>query len=532
MAPFHYRARDNKGTVVEGTMEADSRNAVVARLQQMGCYPISVDQHARKGRASAIAEMEKGASKASMTRLPSTAAKPRPKGAGEAVGGWFQSMMGGGGSTPSGSVAAKPKAPMMGRATTVTMNRPAMASSPGVAKLGPSLGGPAARTSTTMVRKPTPASSPSGATAAAPTIKAHHEASVSSGSMFSRGRVRTADLAAFNRQMADLLGSGIALVKALTIMAKQTPNERLRQIITQINTDVQGGATFADALGSHPSLFSKLYVAMVRSGEAGGNLDEVLQKLADYSESEEELKGRITSALAYPTVMIVAGTGAVIVMFVYVVPKIVGTFRELNQALPGPTLLLIAISDVFQNYWYIVLGLLAAAIVAAYNWVRTDVGRATWHRWQLRIPIFGDLVAKREVARFSRTLGSLLKNGVSILTALGITRDVLTNSIVKTEVDRVIEEITQGASIATPLRDSVIFPPVVVNMMSVGEETGQLEHVLLRISASFELEVDRRIKTLTSLIEPLIIVAIGCVVAFIVVAMLLPIFSLDPSGGM
>lgn len=529
MPPFQYRAKDNKGAIVEGSMEAESRNAVVARLQQMGCYPLSVDQGARKGRALAMAQAEKpGASKAGMTRTPSTSAKAPQGGAGDKGGSWFKSMLGGGQSR-----ATSP------RASTVAISRPAMASSPGVAKLNAGALGAAGngaatgpRASTTVVRKPSAPAS--GGATAAPTIRHNDPATHArgAGGFFSSGRIRTADLAAFNRQMADLLGSGIALVKALTIMAKQMPNERLREIINQINTDVQGGATFADALGSHPSLFSKLYVAMVRSGEAGGNLDEVLQKLADYSESEEELKGRITSALAYPSVMIIAGTGAVIVMFIYVVPKIVGTFRELNQALPGPTLALIAISDLFQNYWYIVLGVLAALIFSIYNWVRTDAGRALWHRWQLRIPIFGDLVAKREVARFSRTLGSLLKNGVSILTALGITRDVLTNTIVKSEVDRVIEEITQGASIATPLRDSVIFPPVVVNMMSVGEETGQLEHVLLRISASFELEVDRRIKTLTSLIEPLIIVAIGCVVAFIVIAMLLPIFSLDPSGSM
>jgi type II secretion system protein F len=346
-----------------------------------------------------------------------------------------------------------------------------------------------------------------------------------------RRRIKTADIATFNRQLADLLGAGIALVKALTILTRQTANESLRDVILEVNSDVQGGATFADALSRHPKNFSKLYVAMVRSGEAGGMLDEVLARLADFSEQEEALKGRIISALAYPAVMIVAGFGAVIVMFAYVVPKIVATFTQLNQTLPAITQLLISISSFVQNYWFFVIGALGAGGFAFWQFTRSERGLLLWHETQLKLPIFGSVIQKREVARFARTLGSLIKNGVPILTALGITREVVNNTLVRAEVEKITEELTQGASIAEPLKNSKVFPSVTVNMLAVGEETGQLPQVLLRISDSFEMEVDRQVKTLTSLIEPLIIVVMGLVVGFIVIAMLVPIFTLDPTAN-
>jgi type II secretory pathway component PulF len=346
-----------------------------------------------------------------------------------------------------------------------------------------------------------------------------------------RRGIKTADLATFNRQMADLLTAGVALVKALSILQKQTTNEMMRDVISDVNTEVQGGATFADALARHKTVFSNLYVAMVRSGEAGGMLPEVLERLADFSEAEEQLKGRIKSALAYPVVMVVAGSGAVFVMFSYVVPKIVSTFEELNQTLPAMTRFLIAISKFTESYWLFILVGLVALIAGLWQFLRTPDGQSIWHRTQLRLPILGDLVRKREVARFARTLGSLLKNGVPILTALNITREVANNTLVKYEIDEVKDEITQGAGLAQPLKNSLIFPPVTVNMMAVGEETGQLERVLLRISDSYEIEVDRKVKTLTALLEPLIICLMGLVVGFIVISMLLPIFYLDPTGG-
>jgi type II secretory pathway component PulF len=468
MPPFSYKAKDRKGATVQGTIDADGRAAVVARLQSMGYFPVSI-----------VAGNGSGSS------APAVASAPSVK-----------------------SHQHKSAATVNTATARVSVAMPRVAGMKGVT--------------------PPKAKAPDKP-------EAKKDAKGASQSFFAalsaRRGIRVGDVASFNRQMSDLLGAGVALVKALTILQKQTVNEQFRQIITDINGEVQGGATFADALSHHPKQFSKLYIAMVRSGEAGGNLDEVLKKLADYSEAEEELRGRVWSALAYPMVMIGACSVAVAVMFIYVIPKIVGTFRELDQTLPPITQLLIGISDFISSYWWLIFAAIIFGVGAFWQWTSTAKGRDAWDRWQLKIPIFGDLVAKREVARFSRTLGSLLKNGVSILVALNITKEVVSNSITRSEVDAVIEEITQGAGVAAPLKRSQIFPPVAVNMMAVGEETGQLDNVLLRISQSFEVEVDRRLKTITSLIEPAIIIVMAVIVGFIVIAMLLPIFSLDPSGG-
>lgn len=479
MATFTYKAKDKKGTPVEGTMEAEDRSAVTAKLRQMGCFPIAITEGGGGGGGDSTGN--------SLTRII-------PK-------------LGGGNKTAQRNSLSQTNV------SRTSIQRP----------------GGAATLSRPNIQRPVAAPSSKSKSSAPKTSrsKANSEIRLTS---FGKGKIKSAEISSFNRQLADLLGAGVPLVKSLNILQKQTDHPKLREVITQINSDVSGGTTFADALAEHPRLFSKLYVAMVRSGEAGGMLDDVLKRLADFSESEEQLRSKVMSALAYPVVMVIAGSAAVAVMFVYIIPKITGVFSELNQTLPAMTQLLITISDFCQQYWYIVIGILVGLIAASIQFVRTKEGRLFWHALQLRIPIFSDLVRKREVARFSRTLGSLLKNGVSILTALKITRDVLNNEHIKAEMESVIEGITQGEGMAEPLRDSNFFPAVTVNMMSVGEETGNLENVLLRISDSFELEVDRKVRTLTSLIEPLIIVAMGFVVGFIVIAMLLPIFSLNPGG--
>ncbi len=431
MPTFVYKAKDPQGALVEGTMDADGRNAVVSRLQQMQYFPVSIQVAGKKGAKS--------------------------------------------------------------------------------------------------VSKPTPARSKTKAVRKLPAAKAKTSAPAQGLSF--RKKVKVGDVANFNRQLADLIGAGIPLVKAMAILKKQTSNEQLQEVIRSILDDVQGGTTFAEALAKHPAVFSKLYVAMVRSGEAGGMLDEVLNRLADFSEQEELLRSRVKSALAYPVVMVLAGSGAVAVMFAYVIPKITGTYAQLGQSLPAITQILITMSNWFQHNWYIALGVLVAAAIGFERFTKTDEGKALWHRLQLKLPLIGQIVQKREVARFARTLGSLLRNGVSILSALEIVREVLDNSVFRGEVSRIIEEITQGSSVARPLTDNNVFPMVAVNMIAIGEETGRLPEVLLRISESYETQVDRAVKTITSLIEPLIIVAMGLVVGFIVIAMLLPIFSLDPTGG-
>jgi type II secretion system protein F len=342
-------------------------------------------------------------------------------------------------------------------------------------------------------------------------------------------RIRTSDIATLNRQLADLLSAGVPLVKSLSIIVNQTTNPQLRTIINDINSDVQGGVTFAHALAKHPKVFSKLFCAMVRAGEAGGILDAVLQRLADFAESEEELRSKVKASLAYPVIMLFAGGAAVTILVTVVIPKIVKIFAELNQTLPVPTQILIGTTNfVTKNLLFLVFGIVVVAF-GLWNFARSNEGKAFFHRLQLQIPLVGAIILKREISRFARTLGSLLHNGVPILTALEITEEVMTNIYVRDEVAKISEQIRQGSTVAAPLRDSTIFPPVVVNMISIGEETGKLDEVLIKIAQSHETQVDRLLKTLTSLIEPIIILIMGCVVAFIVISMLLPIFNLNPA---
>lgn len=359
------------------------------------------------------------------------------------------------------------------------------------------------------------------------------KAAAESGSTVGTGRakkVKINDMATFNRQLADLLSSGIPLVKALTVIQNQTPNPTLVQVIVQITQDVSGGDSLAGAMAKHPKVFSKLYVAMVRSGEAGGLLDQVLQRLADFAESEAETRSKIKSALAYPVVMVMAGTGAVITLMTVVMPKILKIYSDLNQTLPTTTQMLIFMSDAMRNYWYFFVGGIVALVLGLRHALNTAEGKRTFDAIVVRIPVLGPMIVKKEIANFARTLGSLLHNGVSILSALEITIEVLTNRTVQDEVAQIPVNVTQGEGIAAPLRKSTVFPPVVVNMMAIGEETGRLDDVLMKIARSYDTEVDRAMKTLTSLLEPMVILVMGLVVGFIVISMLLPIFSIDPGA--
>lgn len=345
------------------------------------------------------------------------------------------------------------------------------------------------------------------------------------------GKIKTNDLTIFYRQMSDLVSAGVPLVKSLGIVKTQSDNDALRRLLSKVDQDVQGGDTFARALGRHPQAFDKLSVAMVRAGEAGGLLEETLDRLADFAEQEEEVRGRVRSALAYPVIMIIAGGLAVGVLVTFVIPRIVTIFEDLQQTLPLMTQILIGVTDFLSTFWLLVLGAGFAAAALARRYVSTEAGRIVFHRALLKIPVLGEVILKREIARFTRTLGSLVRNGVPILNALDIASEVLTNVIIREEIARIPEGITQGAGMAGTLRGSQFFPPVVINMIAIGEETGNLHSVLLKVASSYEVQVDRSVKTLTSIIEPLIILVMGLLVGFIVISMLLPIFELDPTKG-
>lgn len=347
----------------------------------------------------------------------------------------------------------------------------------------------------------------------------------------SKGRIKINDMATFMRQMADMLGAGVPLVKSLNVIEGQSSSPAMQGIVTQLSASVSGGDALNQAMARHPKVFSKLQCAMVKAGEAGGLLDEVLLRLADFTETEAELRGKIKAALTYPMVMVTVGIGSVVVMLTYVMPKIVGIYAELDQELPLPTQLLLLASNALVDYWYVILGCILGLAIVLYQAAISVEGRRFLDRLILSIPVLGEVIRKREIGNFARTLGSLLHNGVSILPSLEIVHEVLTNRIIAEEVGTIPESVTQGQGIAGSLRNSKTFPPVVVNMIAVGEETGRLDDVLLKVSRSYDTEVDRALKTLTSLIEPLIILALGIVVGFIVIAMLLPIFSIDPGGG-
>ena len=344
-------------------------------------------------------------------------------------------------------------------------------------------------------------------------------------------RVRNDDLTIFYRQMSDLIGAGVPLVKSIGIIKSQTENSHLAEILSQVNADVQGGDTFASALEKHDRIFSKLTVALVRAGEAGGLLDETMNRIADYSESQEEVRSKIKSALAYPIIMVVVGMLAIIVLLTFVMPKVLAIFDELNQQLPFLTQVLIDVSGFLQKYGIFLMVGLIGLFIGFKQYIKTDHGAMKFHGLLLRIPKFGSLILKKEVGAFARTLGSLLQNGVPILDALDISAEVMTLMPIRSELHSIPESITQGAGMSPALRQSRLFPSVVVNMVAIGEETGHLPEVLARVANSYETQVDRDLKMLTSIIEPLVMVILGVVVLIIVLAMLLPIFTMDPSAA-
>ncbi len=346
-------------------------------------------------------------------------------------------------------------------------------------------------------------------------------------SMGMGGRIKTRELTTFTRQLSDLLMAGLTLTSGLRILVNQTENPKFKIVIQAIRDDVQSGGTLAEALARHPKVFNHLFISMIRAGEVGGLLETVLVRLADFQEKEDELKGKILSALAYPLVMVVVGSAAVLLLMGYVIPKFTKMFEEMDVALPLPTQVLVSISYFIQSYWWLGLFIIAVLVTSIRRILKSKEGKRYFDAWQLKIPLLGELILKREIARFSRTFGELLNNGVNILQALQISAETMTNQVVADEILKIRTNISEGEKISDPLKNSKIFPPVVVNMIAVGEESGHLENVLLKIAVSFENDVDRNVKAVTSLFEPAIILVMGIVVGFIAISMLLPIFSIN-----
>lgn len=340
-------------------------------------------------------------------------------------------------------------------------------------------------------------------------------------------RINWRDLSIFTRQLADLLGSGITLVVALDVLQKQTENRKLRAIISDLFLQIKEGSHFSDALSKYPRVFSGFYVNMVRSGEIGGGLEDVLSRLADFSEKEDELRSRVRSALTYPVLMAVVGVLTITVLLTFVIPKLVGMFEDMGQALPIPTLILIKVSGFFSKFWWIIFAIILVIFLGIKRKGFTKEGRIAIDRFKLNLPIFGPIIKKVEIARFGRTLATLLNNGVPIVKALEVVANTVENALLRRQLREMTRSVTDGARLAESIKEAEDFPVFVTNMVSVGEESGLLERALFKIAEAYERESDRAVRTMTSLLEPAMILVMGTVVGFIVISMLLPIFQIN-----
>lgn len=340
-------------------------------------------------------------------------------------------------------------------------------------------------------------------------------------------RVSSLDVGIATRQLAVLLRSGVPLVGALSALIDQVDHPELKTAFTDTRNQVNEGATLADALKAHPRIFPSLYVNMVAAGEASGTLEEVLSRLAEFLDEQTRLQSKVRSALAYPAVMVVVVALILALMMYVVVPKVTAIFDNFNQTLPWYTSLLIFVSDAFIEYWWVLVGLLAIAIYWFRRWHATDQGRKKWDVFVLELPLFGQLLTMVAVTRFARTLSTLLASGVPVLTAMDITRNVLGN----TELMRVVEEarssVREGEGIAKPLREGGRFPPIVTHMIAVGEQSGQLEEMLIHVADAYDQQVEVKVGTLTSILEPLLILVMGSVVGAIAFSILMPLLQLN-----
>ncbi len=340
-------------------------------------------------------------------------------------------------------------------------------------------------------------------------------------------RVRPQEVAVFTRQLATLLKAGIPLAEALSALADQGDNKKLQMVLAEVRQKVNEGSALADTLNAHPTIFPELYTNMVRSGEAAGNLDAVLARLADFLDAQNTLRGKVSGALTYPIIMVVLGTVIMGVLMVVVVPKITSIFQDMGKTLPWNTEFLIFTADVMGGYWWAVL-LVAGLSYAWYrSWSRKPKGKAVMDRLRLKLPLIGPLVRYVGVARFARTLATMLAAGVPVLSALEITKKVLNNVVLEKVVEEARDAIREGESIATPLKRSNQFPSLMVHMVAVGERSGQLEAMLENVAAAYERDVDGKVSRLTTILSPLLIVVMALCVVFIVFSVLQPILDMQ-----
>lgn len=340
-------------------------------------------------------------------------------------------------------------------------------------------------------------------------------------------KVSHSDIVLFTRRLADSLKGGLPLIRTLGVLERQTENKEFARITREIKLSVQEGRGFSESLAKYPKIFSEMYVGMVKAGESAGLLDSVLLRLAEFNEKEEELKYRINAALAYPLVMLVVGLASVIFLLAFVIPRFEIIFGDLGQAIPLPTMILILISKSVRHWWWLYFIVIFGTAGFLIRFYKTSSGKGILSRMKLSIPIVGSFIKKDLVSRFIRMLSVLLGNGVPILDALDMAKSSIGNKVFADEIDKIYQSVKEGQGIVAPMSKSKLFPPMVSEMVAIGEETGNLESSLLKIAEAYDREVEYAVKTMTSLIEPVIILFAGVVVCLIALSMLLPVFQMS-----
>ncbi len=342
-----------------------------------------------------------------------------------------------------------------------------------------------------------------------------------------RGRIRGSEITVLSRQLSSLLKSGVPILNAINIIREQSENQGLKFILSNIYNSVKNGGTFSSSLQAYPNDFPPLYIAMVRTGENSGALAGALLRIADYRAKQEEMLSRFRMAMAYPALMAIVGIATVVFMLTFVMPRLMGIFSNLGQNLPLPTQILLFISQGLRHWWLAISLLLTAIILFIKRQLKTKIGKVYWSILKLRIPIFGKFTLKADLACFSRTLELLIKSGLPILKALEIAIQVLGNEVIKEKLAKSLQALEQGGSFGRSMKDSKLLPLFMVNLISVGEESGNLADALAEVADAYERDTDEMIRIMSSLLEPLMILGMGLIVGFIVVAMLLPVFEIN-----
>ncbi len=356
-------------------------------------------------------------------------------------------------------------------------------------------------------------------------IKTQHTGTTSINTLLRR--IKASDISTITRQLATLMSAGIPLVASLELLVTQEVNPLLKKVLAQTKESVNEGNSFASSLKQHSKYFSQIYINMVTAGEASGSLDLVLERLAEFSENQEALKGKVIAAMVYPVIMLCIAVLALLLLVTFVVPKFVAVFDEMEKALPLPTLIVIGASNFLKSYWWLILLFFIVAGFIFRHAKQTERFARVWDEVKLKMPVFGSVIKRMIIARFARTLGSLLQSGVTLLNALEIVRNVVNNILVAEIIDNAIDEIKEGKSLSAPLSKNKLIPPVAVQMISVGEHSGELEKMLNKIADIYEREVESKVSALTSMLEPFMLLGMAVIVGFIAFSILQPIMEMS-----